>query len=129
MEFSNRLYNLRKQSGFSQEELGNKLNVSRQTVSKWEVGDTNPDMERLVMLSDLFQVSLDELILGIKPEKIRDQDMKSSMMTVITEKISRKDNKQKIKKILKVFGIILGILFVVDIISMVIFFIVNGIPQ
>lgn len=129
MEFSNRLYNLRKQSGLSQEELGNKLNVSRQTVSKWEVGDTNPDMERLVMLSDLFQVSLDELILGIKPEAKNEQDVKYSMITEITEKIYKKDNKQKIKKILKVVGIILGILLVVDIISMVIFFVLKGVPQ
>lgn len=129
MEFSNRLYNLRKQSGLSQEDLGNKLNVSRQTVSKWEVGDTNPDMERLVMLSDLFQVSLDELILGIKPEIINEQDVKNSMVTEIKEKICKKDNKQKIKKILKVVGIILGILLVVDIISMVIFFVLKGVPQ
>lgn len=38
MEFNNRLYNLRKQKGFSQEELASKLNVSRQTISKWEIG-------------------------------------------------------------------------------------------
>ena len=39
MEFHNKLYNLRKQKGLSQEELANRLNVSRQTISKWEVGD------------------------------------------------------------------------------------------
>lgn len=38
MEFNNRLYQLRKQRGFSQEELASRLNVSRQTVSKWEIG-------------------------------------------------------------------------------------------
>lgn len=38
MEFHNKLYNLRKQKGLSQEELANRLNVSRQTISKWEVG-------------------------------------------------------------------------------------------
>lgn len=39
MEFNNRLFELRKQKGLSQEELANKLNVSKQTVSKWEIGD------------------------------------------------------------------------------------------
>lgn len=39
MEFNNKLYSLRKQKGFSQEELANRLNVSRQTISKWEVGE------------------------------------------------------------------------------------------
>jgi len=39
MEFHNKLYNLRKQKGLSQEEIANRLNVSRQTISKWEVGD------------------------------------------------------------------------------------------
>lgn len=60
MEFNNKLYNLRKQKGFSQEELANRLNVSRQTVSKWELGDSTPDMEKLIAISDLFEVSLDE---------------------------------------------------------------------
>ena len=44
MEFHNKLYHLRKQKGLSQEELANRLNVSRQTISKWEVGDSTPDM-------------------------------------------------------------------------------------
>ena len=63
MEFNNKLYELRKQKGFSQEELANRLNVSRQTVSKWEVGDSTPDMEKLIAISDLFGISLDELVL------------------------------------------------------------------
>ena len=44
MEFSNRLYELRKKRGLSQEEAANKLNVTRQTFSKWENGDSTPDM-------------------------------------------------------------------------------------
>lgn len=68
MEFNNKLYELRKQKGFSQEELANRLNVSRQTVSKWEVGDSTPDMEKLVAMSDLFGISLDELVLDKSPE-------------------------------------------------------------
>ncbi|MBQ2935138.1 MAG: helix-turn-helix transcriptional regulator, partial [Lachnospiraceae bacterium] len=56
MEFHNKLYNLRKQKGLSQEELANRLNVSRQTISKWEVGDSTPDMEKLIAISDMFEI-------------------------------------------------------------------------
>ena len=62
MEFSEKLMELRKQKGWSQEELGNRLNVTRQTVSKWELGQTTPEMEKLVELSQLFDISLDELL-------------------------------------------------------------------
>ena len=68
MEFNNRLYEQRKQRGLSQEELASRLNVTRQTVSKWEVGDSTPDMEKLTLISDLFDISLDELVLGRRPE-------------------------------------------------------------
>ena len=62
MEFKDKLYDLRKQKGMSQEELALRLNVSRQTVSKWELGDSTPDMEKLVTISNLFEISLDELV-------------------------------------------------------------------
>ena len=52
VDFNNKLYTLRKQKGYSQEELANRLNVSRQTISKWEVGDSTPDMEKLVAISE-----------------------------------------------------------------------------
>ena len=61
MKFSEKLIQLRKEKLLSQEELGEKLNVTRQTVSKWELGQTTPDMEKLVEMSKLFGVSLDEL--------------------------------------------------------------------
>ena len=57
MEFNNKLYELRTQKGLSQEELAGRLNVSRQTVSKWEVGESSPDMEKLVAISELFEIS------------------------------------------------------------------------
>ncbi len=67
MEFHDKLYQLRKQKGLSQEELANRLNVSRQTVSKWELGDSTPDMEKLTAISNLFAISLDELVMDKIP--------------------------------------------------------------
>ena len=81
MEFNNKLYELRKQKGLSQEELANRLNVSRQTVSKWEVGESSPDMEKLVAISELFDISLDELVLdkAVKKEEASEQVVKSEL--------------------------------------------------
>lgn len=56
------LYDLRKNAGMSQEELADKLGVSRQAVSKWECGDSMPDTDNLITISKLYNVSLDELV-------------------------------------------------------------------
>ena len=60
MNFNEKLINLRKSKGLSQEELGNELKVSRQTISKWESCQSYPDFQRLVLLSDYFGLTLDE---------------------------------------------------------------------
>lgn len=62
MEIGNKLNQLRKLSGMTQEQLAEKLNVSRQTISKWESGGTSPDLESVVKVSKIFYVSLDDLL-------------------------------------------------------------------
>lgn len=62
MKFSEKLENLRKSKGMSQEALAQKLNVTRQTVSKWELGQTTPEMDKLVEMSKIFNITVDELI-------------------------------------------------------------------
>lgn len=64
MDFANKLMLLRKSRGWSQEELGEHLGVTRQTVSKWELGLTTPEMEKLAAISELFGITTDELIKG-----------------------------------------------------------------
>ena len=63
-DFGNFLYNLRKQRGWTQTELADKLGVTNQAVSKWENGDSFPDTGMLVPLAELFGVSVDELLKG-----------------------------------------------------------------
>ena len=58
MNFNEKLISLRKSKGLSQEELGAELNVTRQTISKWESGQSYPDFQRLVLLSDFFGLTL-----------------------------------------------------------------------
>ena len=62
MIFADKLIDLRKKNGWSQEELAEKLNVSRQAVSKWEGAQSVPDMSRIIQLSELFGVSTDYLL-------------------------------------------------------------------
>lgn len=62
MLFNEKLKKLRKEEGLTQEQLAEKLNVSRQAITKWEVGDGVPDIENLKQISNLFNITIDELI-------------------------------------------------------------------
>lgn len=59
-----RLLKLRKEKGLSQEEVGNIIGVSRQTISKWETGESIPDFDKIIPLCDLYNITTDELIRG-----------------------------------------------------------------
>ena len=62
MRFGENLMRFRKQKGYSQEDLAHILGVSRQSISKWENNSTTPELERIMKIAELFNVSLDELI-------------------------------------------------------------------
>ena len=62
MIFADKLISLRKRAGWSQEELANQLDVTRQSVSKWEGAQSIPDLEKIVQLSRLFGVTTDYLL-------------------------------------------------------------------
>jgi len=67
MDISARIQNYRKERGLSQEQLADAVSVSRQAVSKWESGQSQPDIDRLISLSRVFDVSLDALLTGADP--------------------------------------------------------------
>jgi len=67
-KIADRLIELRKKNGLSQEELADKLSISRQAISKWERGESLPDTENLIALSKLYSVSLDDLVANEKIE-------------------------------------------------------------
>lgn len=62
MKFHEKLYSLRKEANMTQNDLAGKLNVSRQAVSRWEMGTAMPEIENLIAMSDLFGVSLDDML-------------------------------------------------------------------
>ena len=113
------LKTLRKNKGLSQEELSIKLNVVRQTISKWETGLSVPDAEMLVTISELFETPVSE-ILGESIEEKETNDLKviSEKLEVINEQLSI-SQKQKRKRnfifwiIIDIFIILLFILLAV----------------
>ena len=62
MDIGNKIMELRKKCGLSQEELAEQVGVARQTISKWELGETSPDIKQAKELSKIFNISLDELV-------------------------------------------------------------------
>ncbi|WPJ90549.1 helix-turn-helix transcriptional regulator [Facklamia hominis] len=76
-----KIYQLRKAKNWSQEDLAAKIGVSRQSVSKWERGEALPDLERMISLSDIFGVSIDDLIRSNKITEDEKEDLQSQAKT------------------------------------------------
>ncbi len=79
MTLGERIQDLRKKNGYSQEKLSSKLHVSRQAVQKWEQNICEPSMESLTMLAGLFNVSLDYLLLGKEKEEREKTESKNTL--------------------------------------------------
>lgn len=105
--FSENLKMLRKQRGMSQEALAKKLNVVRQTISKWEKGLSVPDAELLTRISDVFEVPVSQL-LGTKIEEEKNVNEVAVQLALLNEQLA--DRSRRNRKILK---IILSVLLAV----------------
>ena len=68
MNIGEKLFELRKSKNLSQEEVAEKLNVTRQTVSKWETNQSTPDFDKILPLCELFEISTEELLTGNNKE-------------------------------------------------------------
>lgn len=77
IETANRLYELRKKNGLSQEELADKLGISRQAVSKWERAEASPDTDNLILLAKLYGVTLDELLNSESAEDLAKENIEA----------------------------------------------------
>ena len=114
MELGKQIYELRKKANLSQEQLAEQVGVSRQTISKWELGETAPDIKQAQVLSQVFSVSLDELT---------GNDTKE----VIYKKVS---NTEKLAgliiKVIKIWGIIILACLIVAVVGIVLFGFVRG---
>lgn len=118
MELYEKLYELRRASGMSQEELAEKLGVSRQAVSKWESGATQPELPKLIELSKLYSVSVDELLSleHAKPEQdAAESPVQSNDEKAPAEKLSFRDFCIQHKKIIGGAAVALAALIAVGV--------------
>ncbi len=116
MKLGENILKLRKQRGLSQEQLGEQIDVTRQTISNWELGETSPNPEQLKQLSKVLDISIDELV---------DNERKDELISKVsnTEKLAG-----IIIKILKIIGIAFLVFLVIDIIAIIVFSVrsING---
>ena len=105
MNFSDNLIKLRKGKGWSQEDLAEKLGISRQAVSKWEVGTSKPDIDNIIKISKLFEVSIDELV---NNEIVRTE--------AISINVKRKSKKDVLLVWLRRIVIVLAIIYFINVI-------------
>lgn len=82
MTIADRIQNLRKGKGISQEELADKIGVSRQTISKWESEQSVPDMDKVVLMSDYFGVTTDYLLKGIETPEEEDRRIDARILSL-----------------------------------------------
>ncbi len=122
MKFNEKLLAIRKKQGLSQEELGAELQVSRQTISKWESGQSYPDFQRLVMLSDYLNISLDELVKDIDLQDVRNKSLTDEKVSSIFSDVEKlKDFARRSFDIIGYIGIVILIFVLVTFIASLIF--------
>lgn len=92
LEIANRLYELRKKNGLSQEALAEKLGISRQSISKWERAESSPDTDNLISLAKLYNISLDELLLNDVKDSNAEQT--ENISDIKDDKNSQNDNSE-----------------------------------
>ena len=109
MDFGENLKRLRKEKQLSQESLAEKLNISRQAVSKWESNNSYPDMNNLIQLKNIFNVSLDDLIIIDKKgsEEALEKDHSNNEVTSRCSSFDDKDD--EMYENLMIGGFIIGI--------------------
>ena len=114
--FGENLKAMRKAKGYTQQELAMKLNVVRQTVSKWEKGLSVPDAEILVEIADVLDTDV-SVLLGKEVSDEESRDEVAIQLAKISEKLAIKNRKSK--RIWKAVGIILLVIIVINIILMI----------
>lgn len=124
MNIADRIQSLRKSKGISQEQLADVVGVSRQAVSKWESEQTIPDLDKIILMSEYFEVTTDYILKGIEPAALENDH--KTIGDVLDQKILTEANGKRTKKILRyLLYVFLGVLGV-DLLSLIIYVITHG---
>ena len=137
MSLGNNIYTLRSKADLSQEELAAKLGVSRQSVSKWETDASVPDVDKLIQLSKIFEITLDELVNGEAPPQ-QQADMPIQEATKVENIVAVKSPQLRTRKIVgavmigvSLLSVFLALIFMTDltpfIILLSVYFLLCGI--
>ena len=106
MDLGSKILALRKKQQLSQEKLGEKIGVTRQTISNWELNETLPDTKQLIALSKVFLISIDELV-GNNTQNLLEQKVDK-----VEEGITKNNRLTKLVTLLIVLVIILLVIFI-----------------
>lgn len=96
MNLGERLFELRKTKSLTQDEVAEKLNVTRQTISKWETNQSTPDFDKIVPICELFEIGVEELLTGKKEEK---QEKNEEQEEKKEKELTKQEAKEKSAKI------------------------------
>lgn len=121
IEIANRLVELRKKNGYSQEELADKLGLSRQAVSKWERAESSPDTDNLICLARLYNVSLDDLLNTSENtddirREVKERETIKEESNIPTKKPVDEKEEKRDKKLKYAESVVSGILFILAIV-------------
>lgn len=117
MLLAEKIFSLRTARSMSQDDLAEKLEVSRQSVSKWETGQSTPDLDKIIRLSDLFGVTVDELVRegeAPPPESSQPQEMPQPQVIYVHQKRERTGT-QTAGVVLAVAGAILAVIGLISV--------------
>ncbi len=106
IKIGNFLRELRKEKELTQEQLAEKVNVARRTVSRWETGSNLPDLDILIELSDYYEVDLRELLNGERKSEKMDKELKETVLEVAEYSNAEKQHGTKIVMVYFSLGII-----------------------
>ena len=102
MNLGERLFELRKEKNMTQDEVAEKLNVTRQTVSKWETNQSTPDFDKIVPLCELYGISPNELLTGEKQEQEKVNNEDGDKFNLMKLKNIFLQEEKMIKRIMKI---------------------------
>lgn len=114
MDLGERLFELRKFKNLTQDEVAEKLKVTRQTVSKWETNQSTPDFDKIVPLCELFEIGVEELLTGKKPEEIQEEEQKveNNVEKVLTKQEVKEESAKVVSSSIFIYIVAIAFLMI-----------------